>query len=302
MRPDSLNRRQMLRMTSATAMAAALASPTMSAEPISGRTQPKFKYSLAAYSYRGLLTAKDSEFTLSNFINDCAEFQLEGTELTSYYFPKNPSDEYLIGLKGEAFRRGLTISGTAIRNDFCFPAGEKRAWELAQVKDWIDKAVVLSAPVIRIFAGHQKQGVSAEESHQLMVEGLQEVCEYAAQRGVFLALENHGGPTSTAEGLLEIVRDVQSDWLGINLDTGNFHSDRTYEEIAECAPYALNIQVKVVVSGPDKVKHPADYARLAEIFRAANYRGFVVLEFEEKGDPRVECPKHLEEMRKIMGT
>jgi len=302
MSPDFLNRRQLLRMTASTALAAALVSPAAAAEPIPGRTQPKFKYSLAAYSYRELLTAKDSEFTLSDFLKDCAEFQLEGTELTSYYFPENPSDEYLIGLKGEAFRLGLTISGTAIRNDFCFPAGEKRNGEIAHVKDWIDKAVVLSAPVIRVFAGHQKQGVSAEETHQLMVDGLQEVCEYAAQRGVFLALENHGGPTSSAEGLLKIVRDVQSDWLGINLDTGNFHSDRIYEEIAECTPYALNIQVKVVVSGPDKVKHPADYARLAEIFRAANYRGFVVLEFEEKGDPRVESPKHLEEMRKIMGT
>src|SRR5690606_29824615 len=81
-----LTRRHLLQLSASTALGAALASPVSAAEPISGRTKPKFKYSLAAYSYRGLLTAKDSEFTLSDFLKDCADFQLEGTELTSYYF------------------------------------------------------------------------------------------------------------------------------------------------------------------------------------------------------------------------
>lgn len=300
----SLNRRQLLQMTASAAMGTALGSAAgqvRGAEPVAGREAPKFKYSLAAYSYRELLNDPDSGVTLSDFLRDCAKMQLEGTELTSYYFPENPTDEYLIGLKGEAFRLGLTISGTAIRNDFCFPPGEKRDEEIAHVKSWIDKAAVLGAPVIRVFAGQQKQDVSAEDTHRLMIEGFNEVCEYAAERGVFLALENHGGPTSTAEGLLKIVRDVESPWLGVNLDTGNFHGERIYEQIAECAPYALNVQVKVVVSGPDRQKRPTDYERLAEIFREANYRGFLVLEYEEPGDPRVEAPKELDKMREAMG-
>jgi sugar phosphate isomerase/epimerase len=302
---ESFSRRQLLHMTAFAAMGTAIGtgqSQAWAAEPIAGRKAPKFKYSLAAYSYRELLNDKNSGVTLSDFLQDCAAMQLEGTELTSYYFPEDPTDEYLVGLKGEAFRLGLTISGTAIRNDFCHPPGKKRDEEIAHVKTWIDRAVTLGTPVIRVFAGHQKQGVSTEDTHRLMIEGFQETCEYAAHRGVFLALENHGGPTSTAAGLLKIVGDVKSPWFGINLDTGNFHSDRIYEEIAECAPYALNIQVKVVISGPDKVKKPTDYARLAEIFREANYRGFLVLEYEEPGDPRVESRKHLDEMRRVMGT
>ena len=95
-----------------------------------------------------------------------------------------------------------------------------------------------------------------------------------------------------------MVRDVSSPWFGVNLDTGNFHSDDVYGDLAKAAPYALNVQVKVVVSGPGrKDPKPADFSRLAKILRDAGYRGYVVLEYEEKGDPRVECPKYLEQLR-----
>jgi sugar phosphate isomerase/epimerase len=51
------------------------------------------------------------------------------------------------------------------------------------------------------------------------------------------------------------------------------------------------------MSGPDKKKVPADMKRLAKILRAAHYRGYVVLEYEEAGNPREESAKYLEELR-----
>src|SRR5690606_23136094 len=188
------------------------------AGPIPHRSAPKFKLSLAAYSYRNLLKDENSGVTLKTFIDDCAAMQLDGTELTSYYFPPEPTADFLYDLKAHAFRQGLSVSGTAIRNDFGFPPGEKRDQEMEHTKTWIKYSAKLGAPVIRVFAGHQKKEISPEETHRLMVAGLQEVCEFAGQHGVFLALENHGGPTATAEGLLKIVRDVESDWFGVNLD------------------------------------------------------------------------------------
>lgn len=81
----------------------------------------KFKFSLAAYSYRDLLTSKPPKLSLDeDFISDCAKMGLEGTELTSYYFPQPVTPEYLCKLKDHAFRLGLDISGTAVGNDFCF--------------------------------------------------------------------------------------------------------------------------------------------------------------------------------------
>jgi sugar phosphate isomerase/epimerase len=290
-------RRQFLSAATAATATAALAARVYPIEPIARNGEPKFKFSLAAYSYRKLLEGESPQMTLVDFLDECARFGLEGTELTSYYFPNSTDANFLRTLRRHAFRLGLDVSGTAIGNDFGHPPGEKRDAEIAKCKQWIENAAVLGAPVIRIFAGHQQKDQTKTEAHALMVSAMEECCEYAGKHGVHLALENHGGPTATAEGLLEFVRAVNSPWFGVNLDSGNFHSDDPYGELAQIAPYALNAQIKVVMSGPEKKKEPADYARLAKILREANYRGYVVLEYEEAGDVREECRRHLDLLR-----
>ncbi|MEE2642441.1 MAG: sugar phosphate isomerase/epimerase family protein [Planctomycetota bacterium] len=257
----------------------------------------KFKFSLAAYSYRNLLTGDSPQLSLKDFVDDCARFGLEGTELTSYYFPDPLSDEFLHNLKAHAFRKGLDVSGTAIGNDFGHTDSVKRAEQIALTKTWIKRAEKLGAPVIRVFAGHPKKGSSPEQSHRLMVSALEECCEYGGQHGIHLALENHGGPTATAEGLLQFVRDVKSRWFGVNLDTGNFHSEDIYGDLEKVAPHAINVQVKVVTSGPDHRKQPTDFKRLAGILKSSHYRGYVVLEYEEKKEPRSESERYLEKLR-----
>jgi sugar phosphate isomerase/epimerase len=191
----------------------------------------------------------------------------------------------------------LDISGTAVGNDFCEPPGPKRDEQIALVKRWIDHAEVLGAPVIRIFSGSVKRGQSAKEAHRMAVEGIEECCQYAGEHGVFLALENHGGLTESAEGILGLVRDVKSAWFGVNMDTGNFHTDDVYGDLAKLAPYTLNVQVKVVIQPAGDKKQPTDFARLAKILREAGYRGYIVLEFGEPGDPREECRKYVAQLR-----
>ena len=295
-----LSRRSFLSTSAALTAGAALAgvtAPARAIEPIARNGQAKFKFSLAAYSYRDLLGGMAPKLTMNDFVSDCAKFNLEGTELTSYYFPKNVTHDYLRTLAQQCFRLGLDVSGTAVGNDFGHPPGEKRLKEIAATKQWIDFAAVLGAPVIRIFAGHEQPGSTPAQAHSLMVSGIEECCEYAGKQGIYLALENHGGPTATAEGLLSFVRDVNSPWFGVNLDTGNFASADVYGDLAKAAPYAVNVQVKVVVANDKKEKSPTDFKKLAALLREAHYRGYIVLEFEEKGNPREECPKYLDQMR-----
>ncbi len=300
---DSTSRRNFLRQcATTTAVAGGLVSlpqSTLGIEAIPRNGNPKFKFSLAAYSYRDLLKGDHPKLALADFVNDCAAMDLEGTELTSYYFPTPTTVDYLRDLKQQCFRLGLGISGTAVGNDFGYPLGKERDAQIAGVKQWIDHAETLGAPVIRIFAGKQKEGLSSQASHRLMVEGIEECCDYAGQHGVHLALENHGGPTATAEGLLRFIRDVRSPWFGANLDTGNFYYENPYPDLAKIAPYALNVQVKVVTATGSQREHrtPTDFDRLARILREAAYRGYIVLEYEEAGDPRVECPKYMELLR-----
>ena len=298
--PTFSDRRSFLQTCAAVAAGGVVASVVPSARaisPIIRNGSPKFKFSLAAYSYRDLLSGASPKLTMADFVADCAKMGLEGTELTSYYFPKDLTPAYLRTLKKQCFELGLDVSGTAVGNDFGHPAGEKRRQQIDSVKRWVDYAEILGAPVIRVFAGHAQKESTPEQSHALMVSALEECCEYAGQHGVFLALENHGGPTATADGLLSFVRDVKSPWFAVNLDTGNFNSEDIYGDLAKAAPYAVNVQVKVVVSGPDKKKQPTDFGRLAKILRDVGYRGYIVLEYEEAGDPRVECPKFLDQLR-----
>lgn len=266
-------------------------------EPIQRNGTAKFKFSLAAYSYRNLLKGKSAKLSLTDFIDDCARFGLEGTELTSYYFPDPVTPEYLRSLKQQCFRLGLDVSGTAVGNDFGSPDVEKRQAQVQHVKNWIEHAEILGAPVIRVFAGHVTKDTTPDEAHRLMVSALEECCEYAGQHGVHLALENHGGPTATPAGLLRLVHDVKSPWFGVNLDTGNFHTEDVYGDLARIAPYALNVQVKATISGPDKKKVPSDFNQLASICRDAGYRGYIVLEYEESGDPRKESARYLDLLR-----
>ena len=151
----SFDRRRFLQTCSIVSAAAATGLTTGemdAAEPIVRNGAAKFKFSLAAYSYRKLLQGKTAELTVADFIDDCAKMQLEGTELTSYYFPNPTTPEYLRELKRQCFRLGLDVSGTAVGNDFGHPPGEKRDEQIAHLKHWIDNAEMLGAPLILVFS------------------------------------------------------------------------------------------------------------------------------------------------------
>jgi sugar phosphate isomerase/epimerase len=289
-------------LTASAALGAATASAGLmpgawAIEPIARKGQPKFKFSLAAYSYRNLLAGKAAQLKLEDFILDCAAMGLEGTELTSYYFPPDVTADQLRAIKRLAFSQGLDISGTAVANEFSLPPGDKRDEQIAHVKHWVDNAAVLGAPVIRIFSGKVQKGQTEAQAQRLIIEAIEECCQYAGEHGVFLALENHGGLTTTIDGIMQLVQAVQSPWFGVNLDSGNFQSSKPYDDLARLAPYAVNVQIKVLIRPAGGPAEPADFRRFAKILRDSGYRGYIVLEYEEAADPRQACPQYIEQLR-----
>jgi sugar phosphate isomerase/epimerase len=280
-------------------------------EPFKRAGGPRLMLSLAAYSFRqyfihggeqpksGVDPAK--RIDLFQFIDFCADHGCEGTELTSYYFPPQVTEDYLVKLKRHAFLRGINISGTAVGNTFTLPKGEKRDAQIASVKKWVDYAAIMSAPHIRIFAGGA-QGVSKEEAKKLCIAAIEECADYAGPKGVFLGLENHGGIVSEPAEVLEIIGAVKSPWFGVNLDTGNFHTDDPYDGLAQCAPYAVNVQVKSEIQRRGQNKEPADLARLVKILREANYQGYVALEYEAAEDPWKAVPGLLKRFKELFAA
>lgn len=264
------------------------------------------KLSLAAYSFRASMarrgTAEEraaADMRLPDFIDLCAELNLDGTELTSYYFPKEVTHDYLMDLKQHAFRLGLDISGTAIGNDFCHPPGAERDEQLAMTREWIDHAAAMGAPVIRVFAGRANKGEAEDVAIQRCVDGLNESLDYAAGKGVFLALENHGGITATPAQMMRIIERVKdSPWFGVTFDSGNFNTDDPYRDLAVIAPYTVTAQIKVRMKR-NGVEEEADFPRVIGILKDAGYRGYIVLEYEEE-NPKEMVPRYIDTLRELL--
>ena len=298
MNPTS--RRSFLRSTAAAASAALSAQVARAIPPI-GRTRPShLKLSLAAYSFRQFLTGSNPKLDLFKFVDLAADYALDGVELTSYYFPTNADSDYFHRLKQHAFKLGLDVSGTSVGNNFCLPPGPKRDEQLALVRTWVDHAAELDAPVIRIFAGHLAKGQSEADGVALAIEGIKASLPYAEHKGVALALENHGGITSTPAQILKLVEAIDAPNFGVNLDTGNFHTEDPYGDLARIAPYAVNVQVKTEISRRGQKKENADLAKLIAILREAKYSGYVVLEHEAAEDPLTSIPKHIKMLRSLI--
>jgi sugar phosphate isomerase/epimerase len=259
----------------------------------------KFKLSLAAYSLRKFLDLKNPTMTLEEFIEKTAEWGCEGVELTEYFFKKPLTPEYLMRIKHATIKAGLPITGTPVGNTFTLPPGEARDKQIASVKAWIDVSADLGSPAVRIFAGSAPKGVEESQARAWAVECINISLEHAAKRGVYLALENHGGIVATADGMLAIIKEIKHDWFGVNFDTGNFHSEDPYAELEKIAPYAVTCQVKAEISRNGK-HEASDYPRLAAMLQKAGYRGYMTLEYESAEDPMTAVPKQLDLLRKAM--
>lgn len=293
------------------AAGAALVGTAGSALPTAAHVDPKerkaptgapFKLGVAAYSYRKHLQGPSKNMTMFDFIRTCAELGTDGVELTEYYFEKPITPEYLMKLKHTAHLWGQAIIGTPIGNVFTHPAGPQRDQQIETYKKWVDVSAALGSPAIRTFAGNAPKGSDESVARRNVVETLEIVCDYAAQKGVFVALENHGGVVAKADGLLEIVHAVKSPWLGINLDSGNFRTADPYGDLARCAPYAVTMQYKVEMFPNGGPAEHADLPRILKILRDAGYRGFVTLEYEAKEEPMTAIPRYVAEMRKALSA
>jgi sugar phosphate isomerase/epimerase len=271
-------------------------------EPVSRLAPSRMQLSLAAYSLRDLLKGNKDGWDLFKFVDYCHQQGLSGAELTSYYFPSDVNDGYIVELKEHCRRRGVSVSGGAIANDFCQKDDDKRKRDLEHTKLWIDRYALLGAGAIRVFAGNQPKEDTWPATRDRCVETLEEACKYAHTKGVYLALENHGGVTARAEGLLEIVRAVQAPSFGVNFDSGNFRStEDPYAELASIAPYAINAQIKVEMF-PGGKRELADLGRILRILKDSNYSGWVALEYEAAEPPLEAIPGWLEEIKKSLNA
>jgi len=298
---NQLHRREFLSTMAAipfiTSTGIELIQKTSPFSPSSGR----LKTSLNAYSFNDPLTK--GEMTIFDMLEFCANAGFDAVDITGYYFkgyPQVPPDDYLFSIKRKAFSLGIEISGTGVRNDFTIADQSKRDQEITLVKNWIDVAVKIGAPVIRIFAGTQKnEGISADQVTEWMLKDIQTCVDYGKQRGVIIGIQNHNDFILTADQVIKIIRAINSEWFGLILDTGSFRQLDAYAEIEKAIPYTVNWQLKekIWLNGAEV---DTDLERLMKIIKASGYRGYLPNETLGAGDPKIKIPALLEKVKKAM--
>ena len=304
---NPISRRRFLRNTAFTGLVgagASVLSPLSRAiEPIKRSGPARFRLSVVAYSFREFFNAKDvsKKIDLFQFLDFASENGFEGVEVTQYYFPKEVTPEYLAKLRSHAFLRGIAISGTSTGNRFAMPRGPKFDEQLADAKKRIDYAAAIGAPFVRMFSGGIAKDFNHDDALKNCIAGLEECADYAGKKGIYIGLENDQGMTTTVEGTLEIIKGVNSKWLGSNLDTGNFHETTdVYGDLVKLAPYAINVHFKSQIHPKGKEPQPMDVARILQILTDVNYQGYLGIEYEAKDDPFKAIPELAKKIRASM--
>ncbi|AHF16633.1 sugar phosphate isomerase/epimerase family protein [Niabella soli] len=257
------------------------------AQPVQHRPgKSHLKTSLNAYSFSKLLNDElknpGSGMSMEGLLEFAAVHNFDAVDLTGYYFPgypNKPSYAFIHNIKRKAFLLGLDISGTGVRNDFAHPDPQKRAADVQLVKDWIDVAQLLGAPVVRIFSGNMPAGFENKRDSILayMAESIKECVSYAKKKGILIGVQNHADFLKTADETIQLLKLVNSEWFGVVVDIGSFVTADPYKDVEKIMPYAVNFQFKEsLFSATNSVK--TDVGRILAIVRKSGYRGYLPIE------------------------
>jgi L-ribulose-5-phosphate 3-epimerase len=250
---------------------------------------------------------------IEDIIDHVAAMGFDGVELLLVQMASEDTP-YLNSLKRRAFHSGLDLMGFSTHQGFVYPEKEKREENIALTIRQVEMAYQLGIPTIRINTGRwgtskdfdelmenrgiepTLEGYTDEDGFKWVIDALEQVIPTAEKCGVVMGLENHWGLGRLPEGVLRIVNAIDSPWLRVTLDTGNFLED-PYDKLEQLAPFTSLVQAKTYYGGGNWYTLDLDYPRIGEIMRRHNYKGYISLEMEGKEDPMISVPKSLEVLR-----
>lgn len=257
---------------------------------------------------------EDSKLTIAKCIDLASEMGFDGVEILHIQMEEE-SNAYLQKLKQRAFREGLDLCGFSTHQGFVSPDKSVRQKNIEHTKHCIELAYRLGIPTMRVNTGRwgtsknfdelmknkgiepRLEGYTDEEGFKWVIDSFEQCLKKAEECGVVLGLENHWGLGRTAEGVMRVVNAIDSPWLKVTLDTGNF-LENPYEQMDRIAPKTVLVQAKTYFGGGTWYTLDLDYPKIAGLLKKHNYRGYVSLEFEGKENYQTAIPKSLELLRR----
>lgn len=283
--------------------------PTIVVVPSSGRRgNPIIVSTYSFWRFRD-----DSKLTIEQCIDEAARMGFDGVEILHMQMD-GEEPGYLRRLKQRALLNGISLSGFSTHQGFVSPDAEVRKKNIDHTIHTIELAYALGIPTIRVNTGRwgtskdfdelmanrgiepRLDGFTDDDGFKWVIDSFEQCLPAAQKCGVTMGLENHWGLGRTPEGVLRIVNAIDSPWLQVTLDTGNFLED-PYDKLEQLAPHAVLVQAKTYFGGGIWYALELDYPRIAAMLRKHKYNGYVSLEFEGQEDWRTAIPKSLALLR-----
>jgi len=272
---------------------------------------------IAVSTYSFWRYQEEFKLTMPECIDLAARWGFDGVELLRVQM-EDTASSFLQKLKRQAFLNGLDLVSISTHQSFVSPDPDFRQKNIDDTIGFIEMAYDLGIPIIRINTGRwgtiknfddlmankgiepRLEGYSDEEGFEWVIQSIEKLIPIAEKNGVILGLENHWGLGRTAEGVLKIIKAIDSPWLRALMDTGNFF-ERREEQYRLMAPETVFVQAKTYFGGGKWYDFEIDYDQVAKILQSVGYRGYISLEFEGKEDYRTAIPRSLQLLRESFG-
>ena len=306
-----MQRRSFFQKTSLAALAGIM--PVTELMPINLNYESKIKLSVSSYSYWHF---KGEKFPIEKVIDEAASMGLDGIDILHRQM-ESEDNAYLQKIKKHAFLNGIALTCLSIHQGFVTPDKTELKTHVDHTIHCIELAYKMGIPCLRLNTGRWNTiksfddlmknrgvepilpGYTEEDGFKWCVDGINQCLKKAEELGVLLALENHWGLGSTPEGMLKIHVRVNSPWLGLLMDTGNFLED-PYEKLKMIAQKTSFVQAKTYYGGGEWYSLDLDYNKIGKILKEVNYQGYVSIEFEGKEDPKTGVQKSVDLLRKAL--
>ena len=167
-----------------------------------------------------------------------------------------------------------------------------RAHAVQVHKDWIDAAVLLKAPSIRVNLFSLD---NPEVWYKASVTSLKELSKYASSHNINVLVENHGGYSSNAALVAKVLTEVNMPNCGTLPDFGNFCIGRRdgdrwvspcieeydmYKGVSELMPFNKGVSAKSFAFDDQGDETKIDYFKMFEIIGSGTLNGPIGIEYE----------------------
>lgn len=260
-------------------------------------SQARERLAVSTYPFRTLIKGQERDadgmnkagMTLTEFAQTVPQrLQIHGIEPWSKHF-ESTDPAYVQSLAAAFNSAGVRVVNIAVDMSahLCENDPQQQSAGLDQYRRWIDAAVILKSPSIRV---HVPTGPEHRADLTCALDTLARLAKYGAEKKVVVNLENDNPKTEDPFTIVEILHSVNSPYLRALPDFCNsmlIADDPDYNNkgLSAMFKYAYNVS-HVKDSESDRGKlYTVDMNEIFEIARRNHYRGFFSMEFEGTGDP-----------------